>query len=279
MKKFLKILLIVCALFVLMFLVYWRTGNDTELKTVNYSVHSKKLSAPIRLAVVSDLHSCKYGEGQQELLDAMEVQAPDIVLLAGDIYDDTLPDELADIFLKAIGTRYRCYYIPGNHELRKLKDANIETLLAKVSAYGIAVLYGECETVTVNGSEVNICGLMEKEKAADFSAQSFSELSKAAENGNFSVLMAHRPSRISTYLTGNFDLIVAGHAHGGQWRIPGVLNGLIAPNEGLFPKYAGGRYDFGDTTMIVSRGLALGKNVVPRIYNPPELVIVDLLPG
>lgn len=71
--------------------------------------------------------------------------------------------------------------------------------------------------------------------------------------------------------------MVAGHAHGGQIRIPGLFNGLYAPNQGLFPKYAGGSYDLGSSTVIVSRGLS--KSVLPRVFNPPEIVVVDLEAG
>ena len=98
------------------------------------------------------------------------------------------------------------------------------------------------------------------------------------EVGKFSVLLAHRPERIEDYLQYPFDLIVSGHAHGGQWRIPGILNGLLAPNQGFFPPYAGGQYDFADTTLIVSRGLARESTRIPRIFNRPELVVIDLVP-
>lgn len=284
------IILSIFAFFLLSFLVYWRLGANTELQTVNYTVSGDKISSAFRIAVVADLHSCQYGEGQTELVEAIETQKPDLVLLAGDIYDDKLPDEAADTFLKTIGGRFRCYYIPGNHEYRK--DNKVYGVTEKVASYGITVLLGECETVTVNGNAVNICGLMERVAESQYAEQStmehktegklwnqaFSELCEASDNGNFSILMAHRPSKIDTYLTGSFDLIVAGHAHGGQWRIPGVLNGLIAPDEGLFPRYAGGKYDFETATMIVSRGLARESTFVPRIFNPPELVIIDILP-
>ena len=74
----------------------------------------------------------------------------------------------------------------------------------------------------------------------------------------------------------DFDLVLCGHAHGGQWAIPGILNGLYAPNQGMFPKYAGGRYDFERGTLIVSRGLARESTPAPRVFNRPELVIIDL---
>lgn len=92
----------------------------------------------------------------------------------------------------------------------------------------------------------------------------------------YTILLTHRPERLDVYCQYGFDLVLAGHAHGGQWRIPGIVNGLWAPNQRLFPAYAGGRYEQNGTTMIVSRGLARESTWLPRWYNRPELVIIDL---
>ena len=92
----------------------------------------------------------------------------------------------------------------------------------------------------------------------------------------YSILLSHRPELTKYYRDSGFDLIVAGHAHGGQFRMPGCPGGLLAPHQGFFPRYAGGQYALGSTSLIVSRGLCI--NRLPRIYNPPELVLVDLKP-
>ena len=101
------------------------------------------------------------------------------------------------------------------------------------------------------------------------------ELDEADENV-FTILLSHRPEYCKTYMKYTFDLVLCGHAHGGQWRIPGILNGLYAPHQGIVPKYAGGRYDSEDMTMIVSRGLAKETTRIPRIFNRPELVVIDV---
>ena len=106
--------------------------------------------------------------------------------------------------------------------------------------------------------------------------QQLDALKAQAQEANFTILLTHRPELFERYVARGFDLVLCGHAHGGQWRIPGVLNGLLAPNQGLFPPYAGGRYERGNTTMIVSRGLAKETTFVPRILNPPELVVVTI---
>ena len=91
----------------------------------------------------------------------------------------------------------------------------------------------------------------------------------------YRILLAHRPDAIDEYRQMDFDLILSGHAHGGQWRIPGWINGVYAPGQGLFPRYAGGLYLLDDLAFIVSRGLS-NNTWVPRIFNPPELVVIEL---
>ena len=94
------------------------------------------------------------------------------------------------------------------------------------------------------------------------------------------LLIAHFPEQIDEYLKGNFDIVLSGHAHGGQWRIPGLIDGVYAPGQGLFPKYTSGVYMHGDTAHIVSRGLWKPSTLiaVPRVFNRPELVIIDIKP-
>jgi len=101
---------------------------------------------------------------------------------------------------------------------------------------------------------------------------------KAALPPHFSLLLSHRPDMTDLYESLRFDLVVSGHAHGGQWRIPLLLNGLYAPHQGLFPRYAGGLYRLNGTNLLVSRGLSRETTPLPRIFNRPEVVIVDIVP-
>ena len=95
------------------------------------------------------------------------------------------------------------------------------------------------------------------------------------EEPAYKVLLAHRPELIEVYKQGDFDLVLSGHTHGGQVRIPFILNGLYAPNQGWFPPYAGGMYDHGSLIHIVSRGVSFNP-LLPRIFNPPEVVVIDI---
>ena len=261
----------------------------------SYEVKAQKICSQVRIVLVTDLHSCYYGEGQEKLVSAIYGQAPDIILLGGDIFDDRIADTNTERFLAGIAGQYPIYYVTGNHEYRSGPE-KFAIKMSILKKYGVTVLSGVCEVIEINGVKLNLCGADDPasymvrfdrrkdpkgykkaklEKLNTFDRQ-LDALKAQAREGYFTILLTHRPELFEHYVARGFDLVLCGHAHGGQWRIPGVLNGLLAPNQGLFPPYAGGRYERGNTTIIVSRGLAKETTFVPRIFNPPELVVVTI---
>ena len=140
------------------------------------------------------------------------------------------------------------------------------------------MLAGDCTLFSKDGAAIALCGVDDPDVGEQAWAAQLEKASAQRPEGVVSLLLSHRPERIETYLSYGFDVILAGHAHGGQWRLPGLINGLAAPNQGLFPRYAGGRYDLEGTVLVVSRGLARETTRLPRIFNRPELVLLDLVP-
>ena len=276
MRKKIPIIIIIAA--VLAFLI---VGLYNELKIASYTLRSPKVERAIRIAFLSDLHSCNYGENAQTLVSAIERQRPDLILLGGDIFDDVLPDDNAEALLRQIGGRYPCYYVTGNHEYWGGAEAFARKMRILEENH-VTRLNNEAAAVTVQGVQINICGVNDPEAAKIGERFSFNaaleNIAQVSANRNFTLLISHRPERIDDYAKYPFDLVLAGHAHGGQWRIPHLINGVYAPNQGVFPKYAGGMYMRGDTCMIVGRGLARESTRIPRFYNRPELVIIDIIP-
>ena len=276
MRKKIPIIIIIAA--VLAFLI---VGLYNELKIASYTLRSPKVERAIRIAFLSDLHSCNYGENAQTLVSAIERQRPDLILLGGDIFDDVLPDDNTEALLRQISGRYPCYYVTGNHEYWSGTEAFARKMRILEENH-VTRLNNEAAAVTVQGVQINICGINDPEAAKIGERFSFNaaleNIAQVSANRNFTLLISHRPERIDDYAKYPFDLVLAGHAHGGQWRIPYLINGVYAPNQGIFPKYAGGMYSRGDTCMIVGRGLARESTRIPRFYNRPELVIIDIIP-
>jgi predicted MPP superfamily phosphohydrolase len=288
-KRRIVIIAIVAAALLLLTL----SALNTRLRVVSYTASDARIETPVKIVLIADLHSCKYGEGQKTLLDAIDAQTPDLVLLCGDVFDDDISNDNTMTVLKHVSERYRCFYVSGNHEYWHEEP---EALFGAVRALGIPILHGTCETVSVGQTTLNLCGIadpacaeigldmteVEQRKAAReaVTAEQLQSASDAVEDGHYTVLLAHRPELIDTYAQYGFDLVVSGHAHGGQVRIPGLVNGLFSSGERWFPQYAGGEYRIDDTVMIVSRGLSREAiRHVPRIWNRPELVVIELQPA
>ena len=269
---------VLCAVLILCFGL---TGIDPRLKTVHYEIENPKSEIPLRVAFISDLHSCLYGgEDQSELIEAVRAQNPDMILFGGDIFDSRrMPDSGAITLLKALGSEFSCYYVSGNHEVRHKK---LDYYKEIVDSCGIKVLDGYNTKIAISAvsGTPDIYGF-DDVTAYDDLPEQLAHIEETTGNYHFSesfnVLLIHRPEHFEHYAELGFDLVLCGHAHGGQWRIPGVLNGLYSPGEGFFPKYAGGLYEKDGTTMIVSRGLAKELTPLPRIFNRPELVIIDII--
>ncbi len=258
--------IIICAAIVLL-LALLPFAFSQKLIVRTYRIESPKLKSSTTLAVVSDLHNSRYGENEAELIDAVLAAAPDALLMVGDMADG--PDELrgALALVRGVADRMPVYYVSGNHE-HDDGDEGMEKIKTLLAEAGARILEGESTML----GEVRICGV--DDPIFLYRQQWLDQLENCrAEDDTFTVLMSHRPERVERYTPG-FDLVLAGHAHGGQLRLPPLINGLWAPNQGWFPHYAGGEYEIGEGRMIVSRGLA--KGWLPRLFNRPELVIVQL---
>ena len=239
----------------------------------NYQIEDERITDDVRIVVVSDLHSALYGAGQSNIIDAIAKVNPTIVLLDGDIFHHHGNNRNAVTLLNALSKRFPCYYILGNHEYQTKQIAWVKR---QIDEAGIRILDGESVDVTAGKTTVRLYGIDDGHGGKVRQQAELSLAGKERDDSVYSILAIHVPNDVKNILPLGFDLMLCGHTHGGQIRIPGVLNGLYAPGQGMFPKYGGGRYDFGKQTLIISRGLAKVPYWLPRVFNPPELVVVTL---
>ncbi|WP_191017216.1 metallophosphoesterase [Treponema zioleckii] len=235
----------------------------------------KNEAQKIRIALVTDLHSCRYGKNQRTLIQKIDNEKVDFVILAGDIFDDKIPDDNAKILIEDLVKKYPCYYVTGNHEFWSGRGNEMKDYLR---AAGVNVLAGEAKTLILNNFAIDICGVDDPffVNEAEWKNQLDSAFG-ATEKSHFKILVTHRPERIKIYEQYDFDLILAGHAHAGQVRIPFFNRGLFAPNQGFWAKYVNGPYQLSNgSVMEVSRGLARESTPLPRFFNHPQLVILDI---
>ena len=218
-------------------LFLWFAFNQS-LAVSRFTVVSDKIHSQVKLIQIADLHACDYGNGQRELLNAIDAEAPDAILLCGDIFDDKIPPGKAVEVIKDVSGKYPCYYVSGNHEFWSRKADEFK---ATLESYGVKVLEETSEILDINGERIRISGIDDPDtdrypsRSAPY-AEQIKRLSAETYLEMFTILLSHRPERIEELLPLHPDLVLSGHAHGGQIRIPFILeNGLWSPNQGFFP--------------------------------------------
>jgi predicted MPP superfamily phosphohydrolase len=245
-----------------------------------YIINTNKLDADksVRIVLITDLHNHVYGKNQNKLVSLIKKQNPDIIALAGDIADDQVPIAGTELFLDGIKGIAPIYYVSGNHEFWSNDINHIKKTIRK---YGVTILENSYEQISINNSAIIIGGVDDpditkyEKPDLDWEGELCTAFSQLENRSEFKILLAHRAELIEIYKKTYFDLVLSGHAHGGQVRIPFLLNGLYAPNQGWFPKYAGGIYKHDSLTHIVSRGVSYNPRL-PRIFNPPEVVVIEV---
>ncbi|HHX59522.1 MAG TPA: metallophosphoesterase [Epulopiscium sp.] len=227
---------------------------------------------------ISDLHNKAFGKKQERLLKKIRRSSPDIIVITGDLIDRRNYDlDTAMIFAKGAIEIAPVYYVSGNHEAWSGDYENISKQLRNV---GVHVLDDTKAEIVKGKGTLEILGLSDP----DFLTSSYIDgtnlshlketLINLGDDSVFQILLSHRPELFDLYAGENMDLIFSGHAHGGQVRLP-FVGGLVAPDQGLFPKYTSGSYIQKKSTLIVSRGL--GNSIIPlRLFNRPEIIVVTL---
>ena len=274
MKTFRTIIRII----LIAFLLFLASGLDCRMKVRHYTISSDKVTQPLKITFITDFHSCRYGKGGKRVVRQVDKFNPDLVLLGGDIFDDILPMDRATELLNNIGPRYRCYYTSGNHEV---KSGNLDSMKRIVLAANIKILDRQIDTIVNGKDSINLCGIPDVTEFImwDHLLVSVDSLSEKANHKFYTIFLNHRPEYVERFVTvSGYDLVLAGHYHGGQFRLPWQREGLYAPDHCAPTKYTGGLYNFGSRNIIVNRGLARESTRIPRFFNRPELVNITIVP-
>ena len=261
--------------------IAWIAWGNTALELNEYVIKSDKLPESFdgfRIVQISDLHNAEMGEENTTLLKMIENSKPDIIVITGDTIDSDHTDiEVSVRFVEMAVRIAPCYYVTGNHEARLSKEIYMD-FEKKVKEYGVNILHDESVLIERDGEYISLAGIDDPFFASNHNGIQYSNLSNHikelySEDG-FHVLLSHRPELFETYVEADVDLVFSGHAHGGQFRLP-FVGGLVAPNQGLFPKYDAGLFSEDGTNMVVSRGI--GNSIIPvRFHNRPEVIVVEL---
>lgn len=252
-----------------------------------YDVLLKNLTYPVRFILLSDLHGKSFGRENSRLIAKIQEQSPDAIFLDGDMIDSRADSSDVQELLRLIERLCEIapvYFAPGNHELEYMQ-ADV-SLLTQVTEAGAVVVNDSYVDVTIAGQPLRIGGTMGHafyfgRSEEEFSSSPEYQFLKAFEDTDMpKICLAHMPDTFifnGAYNLWNVDLVLSGHTHGGLIRLP-FIGGLYAPMQGWFPEYDRGYFRLGEhMQMVISAGLS-GHGMIPRINNPPEIVVIDLVP-
>lgn len=279
-RKLMIVLTVVASL--LIALVIWTVWGNTALELNTYTVSSGRLPEAFdgyRIAHISDLHNTEMGKDNDKLLNMLREAKPDIIAITGDLIDSRNTDiEIALQFVEEAVKIAPCYYVTGNHEARV--SEYFDDLKNGLTELGIIILEDERVDLDKNSETITLIGINDPSFKSDYlfgDSETVVETHLQElmnESYSFTLLLSHRPELFEIYVNNEVDLVLSGHAHGGQFRLP-FVGGLVAPNQGLFPKYDAGLYTEENTNMIVSRGI--GNSILPfRFNNRLEVILIEL---
>lgn len=283
-----KVRLLVGLLFLLAIAVFCYFENNA-ITVSEFVISDEKIPESfdgVVIVHVSDLHNKLFGKKQGRLVEKIKKENPDMIVITGDLIDSNRPDVDKGLMLvKEMVKIAPVYFVTGNHD-NWLSDTNTYRLFQGLEQYGVVVLKDEKKILSAGkrGEYISIIGLdddtqsskSDVRRALDRLCGEEGDSEKRGVSGEdtFVILLAHQPQLMPVYGEYDIDLVLSGHAHGGQFRIP-FIGGFVAPDQGFLPKYTKGLYEESGTKMIVSAGL--GNSVVPqRLLNRPELVKITL---
>ena len=277
-KKFIVLAAIVA---ILTLLIIWIAYGNTDLEIYKYNVKSEDIPSEFdnfRIVQISDLHNTEFGENNEKLLLMLKQADADIIAITGDMIDSRNTDvDVAISFAQKAVNIAPVYYVNGNHESRV--SGEYEKLKQGLTDAGVTILENSSADITIGDEAITLIGINDPTFCMEFVDDTMEQniahqlVNVIPDNDNYKLLLAHRPEYFDVY-AGNVDLVLSGHAHGGQFRIP-FIGGLVAPGQGFFPEYYEGSHIKENTEMIVSRGI--GNSIIPfRINNKPEIIVAEL---
>lgn len=259
--------------------------ENNAIGVTSYRLASEKLPQGFdsyRIVQLSDLQSKMFGRDQKPLIRKVEKLKPDIIVVTGDLVDATHYDgEASMAMMRGMVDIAPVYMVPGNHEFGAKEFPQLAKRLREI---GVHVMRNEHELIPLGDGVLRLVGIDDPiyNRKGDGDVDKVNMHLEEAMEGirhpeSYTVLLSHRAELFDVYAEHGFDLSFAGHAHGGQFRIP-FVGGVYSPEQGFWPKLSEGKHERNGSTHIISRGL--GNSVIPqRLFNRPEIVSVDLVRG
>lgn len=272
MKAF-KIISMIVILIVIIYLYNYNQISKFRIRDIK--IESHKIKSDIKITQITDFHS-------NDLIDVDKMREeinkfnPDFIVLTGDIIDHKDKDlDTAEKLITSISKLGKdTYFVEGNHEMRNFLYEDLKTLMEGAK---IIVLDNKSRPIIINGEEINLTGLNFTPGARGYEELvNYQEATKDSNLDSYNILLLHSPNNIENLLDTKVDLVLSGHTHGGQFRLP-IIGAVVAPGQSLFPKYDKGIFEINNLTLYIDSGL--GNSLAPiRGLNPVQFSNITIKP-
>ena len=271
---------VILALGAALLLVFITVGNVERNKnfvTTFYTLRSDEAGEGFRIVELADLHLHEYGADNTELIERIGALKPDLIALAGDMTLAGKPYAPVLRLIEQLSAIAPVYYSAGNNEMKDILNDAECSLIADVRAAGAVYLDNAYEKIELNGTAVAVGGICKNRADILKYTAATRMIAELSAEDCFTLLLSHYPEgfiggKMDAY---PFDLVLCGHAHGGQVRLP-KTDGLYSTDQGFFPRYTSGLRTMSGSNVVISRGLGDSGSLIPRINNVPELVVIDV---
>lgn len=306
-KKILKILIIIYFLILFSLIINAILNEGVYIKKYNLKYNTLPNDFNnYKIVQLTDIHSIRSKEQIDKIINKIKKQNPDIIAITGDLIDSSYYanqnnaykqkkistiESLTIRFVKELTEISKVYFVYGNHEMMLLDDPENNKFKVTLEEIGVQILNNKIDYLYSGNSKIKLLGLQDPAclyKDEIYSKIDGSSLDKerviledlyAQDNSqDFTILLAHRPECFEVYADYNIDLILSGHTHGGMMRLP-IIRGIYAHPQGFFPDYSYGLYENKKSKMIVGAGIGYSGNIHFRVYNLPEIEIINLIKG
>lgn len=264
--------------------------QNNNITVTDYKISSSKISDEFdgfRILQLSDVHSEEFGENNSKLIKIITDEEPDVIAITGDLVDANRFDFDSGVNLcRELVDIATVYFVYGNHEMILNDDPEENEFKLALEELGVKILNNDTDRIYVGDSYINVLGVQDPatvykddslnylDTQYDILKEEIRRVTVDTSSNEFNVLLSHRPEYFELYSEYDLDLVLTGHAHGGQFRIP-FIGGLYAPNQGFFPKYTSGIHELAEMSMVINRGV--GNSKIPiRIFNQPEITVIEL---
>ncbi|WP_138416072.1 metallophosphoesterase [Aquibacillus sediminis] len=269
MKKWLVLCGILVIILVIVAKIYYDT-NHFKVNTIEFDSSKLSQGTEVTILQISDVHNKVFDQDNQPLLREVESLNADLIVLTGDLIDRRTEDfqHMYNLIEKLTAINSDIFFVSGNHEW---ENTETEDFIQGVRERNVTLLNNRSKTIEVDGIEFNMVGIDDASTNHEDPAKAFSTI----EQDRYTILLSHDPDIVKNYPDMPANLILSGHTHGGQVRMP-FVGAIVAPGQGLFPKLDQGTYPLAENQRLyIDSGL--GTSLAPiRFLNQSQISLITI---